>query len=113
MNLPYDMVRIVIEKAGLSHDCMRYIRFERRPLTNLPQIEFPTFNMLQKNVPGRRFVLISNPVLFAMRVFDMTHERFLEPDRMVVFRKDTGIITRSEVYYNVEEQEFMSDVWDE
>jgi hypothetical protein len=112
-SLPYDIVRLVIKEAGLNYNCTEYIRFERRRLKNIPYIEFPTFNLLQKNTEGRRFVLISNPILFSMRVFDVTHDRFLDPDRSVTYSRNTGKIIRTEVYYDVEEQEFTNYVWDE
>lgn len=112
-SLPYDIVRLVIKEAGLNYNCTEYIRFERRPLRNIPYIEFPTFNLLQKNTYGRRFVLISNPIFFSMRVFDITHDRFLDPDRSVTYSRNTGKIIRTEVYYDVDEQEFKNEVWDE
>ena len=43
MNLPYDMVRLVIEKAGLNYNCMRYIRYDRHIMTNIPNILFPKY----------------------------------------------------------------------
>lgn len=43
MNLPYDMVRMIIQKAGLSHDCMRYIRFDRHRMNTIPNIIFPEY----------------------------------------------------------------------
>lgn len=61
MNLPYDIVLMIIHKAGLSHDCMRYIRFDRHRMNSIPRILFPkycfrTFNTFTIcNIPGGEF----------------------------------------------------------
>ena len=107
-DLPYDLVRVIIDMAGLSHDAMRYIRFSPPKLKHIPYINFPICNLMQKFTDDdKRIVVISNKERFSFRMYDNTHNNFPQPDRSITYERSTGSIRATETLYDPEKGEYV------
>lgn len=106
-NLPYDLVRVIIQMAGLNHSCMGYIKFEPKKLDRIPYIDFPSFNLLQKFTDNLRIVIISGKNRFTMNIFDNTHNRFQQPDKSVVYTYEDAITTSREMLYSLDDDDYV------
>jgi len=110
--LPYDLVRIIISMAGLNHSCMEYQRFDVNKLKYIPYINFPSFNWMQKFTEDYRIVIISNPVTFSMRMFDSRHNNFPQPDRAVLYTRETGDVRESFMKWDARDGVFVEDIYE-